>query len=183
MAVPPQVSVILPVFDERENLAPLAREIERAMDGTGASYEVLWIDDASTDGSLEAMRKLAADDPRMRILRHERNAGLSAALDTGFRHARGEVWITMDTDLQHDPADIPMLLDALEAVGCVERRAGRFANSRMISKWMPLLCEGMRLKPGLQRPVIPDCRAVVVAATSRPRRASQSLPAKEPASS
>jgi len=85
--------------------------------------------------------------------------------------------------LDADERGVRLLLDALEAVGCVERRAGRFANSRMISKWMPLLCEGMRLKPGLQRPVIPDCRAVVVAATSRPRRASQSLPAKEPASS
>lgn len=106
--------MILPVFDERDNLAPLAREIGRAMAAVGASYEVVWIDDGSTDGSLEEMRKLAAGEPRMRILRHERNAGLSAALDTGFRHARGEVWITMDTDLQHDPADVPMLLDALE---------------------------------------------------------------------
>ncbi len=104
------VSLVIPVHNEEENLAILAAEIRAALDGSGRSYEVLWIDDASTDGSLAALGRIAVEDPRARVLRLVRSSGQSAALAAGFRNARGEVVVTLDADLQNDPADIPRLL-------------------------------------------------------------------------
>jgi dolichol-phosphate mannosyltransferase len=104
------VSLVIPVHNEEENLAILATEIRAALDGAGRSYEVLWIDDASTDGSLAALGRIAVADPRARVLRLSRSSGQSAALAAGFRNARGEVVVTLDADLQNDPADIPRLL-------------------------------------------------------------------------
>jgi glycosyltransferase involved in cell wall biosynthesis len=110
---PRDVSLVIPVHNEEENLEILAAEIEQALaalDAGGRSYEVLWIDDGSTDGSLEALGRIAARDPRTRVLRLSRNAGQSAALAAGFRNVRGEIVVTLDADLQNDPADIPRLL-------------------------------------------------------------------------
>jgi glycosyltransferase involved in cell wall biosynthesis len=104
------VSLVIPVHNEEENLALLAAEIRAALDGSGRSYEVLWVDDASTDGSLAALGRIAVADPRARVLRLARSSGQSAALAAGFRNARGEVVVTLDADLQNDPADIPRLL-------------------------------------------------------------------------
>jgi glycosyltransferase involved in cell wall biosynthesis len=112
----PEISLIVPVFNEEENLPELDAEIRAAMAGTGRTYELLLVDDGSTDGGPEVMLRLAAADPRVRVLRRRRNAGLSAALDAGFRHARGAVLVTLDADLQNDPADIPRLLAELD--GC-----------------------------------------------------------------
>ena len=112
----PEVSLIVPVFNEEENLHVLAGEIETAMAATPYAYEIVYVDDGSTDGSPEVLRRLAEADPRARILRLRRNSGLSAALDAGFRHARGEVLVSLDSDLQNDPADIPRLL--AELAGC-----------------------------------------------------------------
>jgi glycosyltransferase involved in cell wall biosynthesis len=105
---PCEVSLVIPVHNEEENLPILAAEIQAALDGR--SYEVLWIDDGSTDGSLEALGRIAAGDPRARVLRLARSAGQSAALAAGFRNVRGEIVVTLDADLQNDPADIPRLL-------------------------------------------------------------------------
>jgi glycosyltransferase involved in cell wall biosynthesis len=112
----PEVSLIVPVFNEEENLPVLAGEIEAAMAATPYAYEIVYVDDGSTDGSPEVLRRLADEEPRARILRLRRNSGLSAALDAGFRHARGEVLVSLDSDLQNDPADIPRLL--AELAGC-----------------------------------------------------------------
>ena len=109
----PEVSIVIPVHNEEENLPILAAEIRAALDGTGRSYEVLWVDDGSTDGSLLALAGIALRDPRARVLRLRRNAGQSAALAAGFRSARGEIVVTLDADLQNDPADIPRLLGEL----------------------------------------------------------------------
>jgi glycosyltransferase involved in cell wall biosynthesis len=84
------------------------------MQALGRPYEVLLIDDGSTDGSFAAMIRLASDDPAVRVIRQARNAGQSAALEAGFRHARGAIVVTLDADLQNDPADIPLLLARLE---------------------------------------------------------------------
>jgi glycosyltransferase involved in cell wall biosynthesis len=108
--VPPEVSIVIPVFNEEENLPILAGEIRAALAGTGRSYEVLWVDDGSTDGSLAVLAELARQDPHVRVLRFARNAGQSAALAAGFERARGEIVVTLDADLQNDPADIPRLL-------------------------------------------------------------------------
>lgn len=110
----PRLSVVVPLFDEEDNLPVLDGEIHSALATVGAPYEVLYVDDGSRDGSLAALERLARADARVRVLRHRRNAGQSAGLATGFRAARGEIVITLDADLQNDPADIPRLLAKLD---------------------------------------------------------------------
>jgi len=109
----PEVSLVIPVYNEEESLPTLATEIARAMAGTLRPYEILFVDDGSTDGTPAALAALARTDRRVRVLRQRRNSGQSAALAAGFRHARGEVVVTLDADLQSDPADIPLLLAPL----------------------------------------------------------------------
>jgi dolichol-phosphate mannosyltransferase len=116
--VSPEVSIVIPVYNEEENLPILAAEIRTALAELGWSYEVLWVDDGSTDGSLLALAGLAVRDPRTRVIRLRRNAGQSAALAAGFRSAQGEIVVTLDADLQNDPEDIPRLLAEMERSGC-----------------------------------------------------------------
>lgn len=132
------LSVVIPAYDEKDSLAPLLEEVRAALDGSGLGYEVLFVDDGSTDGSDRVLRDLRAADPRVRVVSLARNAGQSAAMDAGFRRARGDVVVTLDADLQNDPADIPRVLGALD--GCdavvgvrVGRRDGlvRRASSRV----------------------------------------------------
>lgn len=108
----PEISLVIPVFNEEENLPVLADEIARAL--AGREYEVIFVDDGSRDGSLEVLKRLRGEDPRRRVIRLARNSGQSAAFDAGFRAARAPVVVTLDADLQNDPADIPRLLEALE---------------------------------------------------------------------
>ncbi len=128
MDTPPagSVTLLVPVYNERENLAPLHAEIHAVMDGTGRPWELLLVDDGSDDGGAEVMARLAAEDPRVRILTLARRCGQTAALAAGFAAARGEVVVTLDADLQNDPADIPRLLEALgghaAVIGRRERR-------------------------------------------------------------
>lgn len=110
----PRLSIVVPLYNEEENLPALDGEIRAALAPLGLAYEVLYVDDGSTDGSLTALRSLAAADPRIRILRHRKNAGQSAGLASGFRAARGELVATLDADLQNDPADLPRLLAKLD---------------------------------------------------------------------
>jgi len=110
----PRLSVVVPLFDEEENLPLLDAEIHAALAAVGEPYEVLYVDDGSRDGSLAVLERLAAADGRVRVLRHRRNAGQSAGLASGFRAARGEIVVTLDADLQNDPADIPRLLAKLD---------------------------------------------------------------------
>jgi dolichol-phosphate mannosyltransferase len=110
----PEISVVIPVFNEEENLPVLAAEIQGVLRALGRPCEVIFVDDGSTDGSPEVLRRLAQEDPAVRILHQRRNSGQSAALDAGFRFARGGIVVTLDADLQNDPADIPKLLERLE---------------------------------------------------------------------
>jgi dolichol-phosphate mannosyltransferase len=110
----PEISLVIPVYNEEANLPPLVEEIRQTMQPLGRPYEVLLVDDGSTDGSLAAMIRLASQDPALRVIRQARNAGQSAALDAGFRNARGAIVVTLDADLQNDPADIPRLLARLD---------------------------------------------------------------------
>lgn len=110
----PEVSIIVPLYNEEENVPILAAEIAEALEGTGLDYEVLWVDDGSDDGSPRALAELTRRDPRARVLRIRRNSGLSAGLAAGFRHARAPRLVTLDADLQNDPADIPRLLALLD---------------------------------------------------------------------
>jgi len=107
----PELSVVVPVCNEAENVGPLAREIAQALNGR--AFEILFVDDGSTDGTAHAV--LAARDcgiPQIRLLRHSRRSGQSAAISTGVRHARAEWIATLDGDGQNDPADLPKLLAA-----------------------------------------------------------------------
>jgi dolichol-phosphate mannosyltransferase len=119
-ATPAVVSVVLPVFNERDNLGPLLAEIATALRAAGRAFEVLAVDDASTDDSVAVLQKLQAAHAELRILRHRRNCGQSAAYAAGFACARGDVVVTLDADGQNDPHDIPALLEALRpGVDCV----------------------------------------------------------------
>lgn len=133
----PQLSVVIPVYNEQDNLEPLLAELAPVLDGLGRPWEVLFVNDASTDASAQVLARLAAAEPRVRVITHRINSGESAGQASGFRAARGELVLTMDADLQNDPADIPRYLAALGAdLDCVcgyraERQEGwlrRFAS-------------------------------------------------------
>ena len=105
------VSIVLPVFNEQPNLAPVLEELLEAL--SGVEYEVVAVDDGSTDGSGAELRRLAGTYPGLRVLCLATRSGQSAALAAGFTAARGDVVVTLDADGQSDPMEIPMLLDVL----------------------------------------------------------------------
>jgi dolichol-phosphate mannosyltransferase len=119
MSVPagqvPDLSVVLPIYNEEGNLVPLLDEIEGVLQPLGRTFEVLAVDDNSSDGSLAVLKEAKATRPWLRILRHRINQGQSAAFATGFHGARGAVVVTLDADGQNDPHDLPKLLAALTA--------------------------------------------------------------------
>ena len=108
MSATPDVSVVIPVCNEEENVGPLAREIAAAL--AGRDFEVIFVDDGSTDGTAEAVKALRREIPQLRLLRHSFRAGQSAAVCSGVREARAAWIATLDGDGQNDPADIPALL-------------------------------------------------------------------------
>jgi dolichol-phosphate mannosyltransferase len=114
-----EVSVVLPCFNEEECLEGLTAEIVQVLEKLDRPFEVLFVDDCSTDRSAEILERIHAVDPRVRLVRHTVNSGESAAQATGFRQARGGVIVTMDADGQNDPASIPELLGALPGYDCV----------------------------------------------------------------
>ena len=110
----PQVSVLIPVKDEEATLATLVGQIDEAFKPLDTEYEVIFVDDGSTDSSWDVMTRLAADNPRVRAIRFRRNFGKAAALAAAVDEARGERVVTMDADLQDDPAEVPRLLAELD---------------------------------------------------------------------
>jgi glycosyltransferase involved in cell wall biosynthesis len=108
------VSLIIPIYNEWENIPLLHQQITRALDGWQHTYEILCVDDGSTDGSTDRLRELATRDPRVKLVRFRRNYGQTAAMQAGIDHAAGDVLVTLDGDLQNDPADIPLLVARLE---------------------------------------------------------------------
>lgn len=114
MREPPEISFVVPVFNEQENLASLLGELVAAMDRTGRSWEAVFVDDGSTDGSLGVIRRLAGQEPRLRYVAFAENRGQSAAFCAGFDAARAPIVVTMDADLQNDPADVPHLLHVFD---------------------------------------------------------------------
>ena len=109
----PELSVVVPAYNEVESLPPLFAELRAALAATGRTWELLVVDDGSTDGTAEALAAEAARDPRVVPLVLEKNAGQSAALAAGLSRVRGDIVVTLDADLQNDPADLPRLLEAL----------------------------------------------------------------------
>ena len=109
-----ELSVVIPVRNEAPNIAPLVAEIRAALDGV-CDYEIVYVDDGSTDESVAVLRRLAGELPALRLVRHRARCGQSAAIRTGVKAARGQWIATLDGDGQNDPADGPALVDALLA--------------------------------------------------------------------
>src|SRR5688500_11176604 len=109
----PELSLFLPVLDEEENLRPMHAKIREALNELGKTAEVIYVDDGSTDKSLQILREIAAEDERVRVISLRRNYGQTAAMSAGIDAARGEILIPMDADLQNDPKDIARLLEKL----------------------------------------------------------------------
>jgi dolichol-phosphate mannosyltransferase len=134
------LSVTIPVYNEAENIPPLTERLKTALSDWGKPVEIVFIDDGSTDRTLDLLREAQARDPRIRIGHFRRNLGQTAAIAAGFRLARGEAVVTLDGDLQNDPAEIPRLVamlkdwDAVCGVrverqdGIVKRLSSRIAN-------------------------------------------------------
>jgi dolichol-phosphate mannosyltransferase len=107
------ISVVVPVYNEAENLPILVPDLLEVLKGLAKKFEVIFVDDGSSDGSGEVLRGMATRYPSIRILKFKANRGLSAALVAGMREARGDILVTLDSDLQNDPADIPKLVQEL----------------------------------------------------------------------
>ncbi len=109
-----KISVVVPLYNEEESLRPLVQEIKKSVEKLSIDYEILFVDDGSTDKSFSVIKELARNDNKIRYISFRKNYGKSAALDVGFKNVKGDVVITMDADLQDDPAEIPNLLKKLE---------------------------------------------------------------------
>lgn len=108
------LSIVIPIKDERDNITPLHERLTQVLGPMRLSYEIVFVDDGSGDGSFQALEDLARRDPLVKVVRLKRNFGQSAALQAGIDWSAGDIIVTMDGDMQNDPADIPLLLDKLK---------------------------------------------------------------------
>ena len=114
-----EISIIVPVFNEADNVLPMMREVATAMSKAGSEWELVFVDDASTDETPKRIIEAAQAERRVRGLRHQRNAGQSAAVWTGIQATNSPILCTLDGDLQNDPADLPKMIAELERVDFV----------------------------------------------------------------
>jgi glycosyltransferase involved in cell wall biosynthesis len=131
--------VVVPVYNEVENLPPLYAALDAVLPGTGRDYEIILVDDGSRDGSNRVLRSLAAKDRRVKVVELRGNFGQSAAMSAGIQAATGDVVVTMDGDLQNDPADIPMMIAKIEegydlVHGWRKNRQDALVNRKLPSK-------------------------------------------------
>ncbi len=133
----PELSLFLPVLDEEENLRPMHAKIAAALDALGKTAEVIFVDDGSTDKSLEILKEIAASDDRVRVISLRRNYGQTAAMSAGIDAAKGDILIPMDADLQNDPADIRRLLDKLDEGYDVVSGWRKNRQDKLISRKIP----------------------------------------------
>ena len=108
-----KISIVVPVYNEAENVAFLHQKLTAALNALNLPYEIIYVDDGSRDASFELLKQSAGDDARVKLIRFRRNFGQTAAMSAGMAHASGDVVIPMDADLQNDPADIPRLLEKI----------------------------------------------------------------------
>ncbi len=138
------VSIVIPIYNERENIPHLYSKLNDTLPGLGREYELIFVDDGSHDGSLEELRTLAQADHRVKVVRFRRNYGQTAAMQAGLQTASCDVIITMDGDLQNDPADIGMMLEKIDegydlVHGWRKKRKDAWLNRRlpsMIANWI-----------------------------------------------
>lgn len=138
------VSVVVPIYNERDNVGPLYSALTYALRDLGRSYEIVLVDDGSKDGTRQILRTLAAGDPHLRIVLFRRNYGQTAAMAAGFQRSRGRVVVTMDGDLQNDPADVGRLLERIDegfdvVCGWRRNRQDRVATRLLPSRFANLL--------------------------------------------
>jgi glycosyltransferase involved in cell wall biosynthesis len=143
------LSVVIPAYNEVENLTPLLAELRAALGPVPGTHEIVLVDDGSTDGTAARIAEEAARDPRVRPVLLEHNSGQSAALAAGLSRARGRVIVTLDADLQNDPADLPRVLAALENADVVSgvRAERQDSRVRLLSS---------RIANGVRRSVLGD---------------------------
>lgn len=149
----PDLSVVVPLYNEEPNVAELHRELTAALGAWGRPYELLFVDDGSTDGTFPVLQELQAGDPRVRVVALRRNFGQTAAFAAGFAHARGRMVATSDGDLQNDPRDLPMMVGMLEdgrdlVCGWRRRRRDPWLTRRLPSNaanWLISRTTGVKL--------------------------------------
>ncbi|MCJ7482523.1 MAG: glycosyltransferase family 2 protein [Thermodesulfovibrionales bacterium] len=146
------LSVVIPLYNEEENIQLLHERLRNALDPLAQEYEILFVDDGSTDRSLSLLEKIQADDKRVIVLSLRRNFGQTAAFAAGFDFARGDVVVTMDGDLQNDPTDIPKLLEMIKdndlVSGWRKQRKDPFFTRRLpsiIANWLISKVTGVKL--------------------------------------
>ncbi len=108
------LSIVIPLYNEEENVELLYEQLKATLNELGREYEIIIVDDGSTDRSFDVLKRLHEDDKRLKVIRFRRNFGQTAAFAAGFDRSQGQVVITLDADLQNDPADIPLLLEKIE---------------------------------------------------------------------
>jgi len=147
------LSVVIPAYNEEENVPILYEKLKKVLDGLGQDYEIIFVDDGSTDGTYQRLKQLAEKDSKLKIIRFKRNYGQTAAMFASFEHAKGDVIITLDADLQNDPEDIPPLLEKLEegyhvVSGWRKDRKDPFLSRRlpsMVANWLISKITGVHL--------------------------------------
>ena len=150
--MPPDISVVIPIYDEEGNVEPLCRELSAVMTALGRPYEIILVDDGSRDGTYARLAAVYAREPHVRVIRFTRNFGQTAAFAAGFAYARGRLIVTLDGDLQNDPADIPALLELAREHDVVcgwrkHRRDAFFTRHvpSVVANWLLALTSGVRL--------------------------------------
>ncbi len=136
--IAPDISVVIPLYNEEESIPQLYDTLTGVLNEYGRSYEIVIVDDGSKDKSFSLLKNLAREDHRLRVVRFRRNFGQTAAFAAGFDHAKGEVVVTMDADLQNDPRDIPKLMEQVDAgydivSGWRKDRQDRFLDRKLPS--------------------------------------------------
>lgn len=133
------LSVVVPIYNEVENLDPLCNELNKVLPGLGCPYEIILVDDGSTDGSAARLSEIAGLDPRVRVVLFRKNYGQTAAMQAGLQYSSHDVVVTMDGDLQNDPSDIPMMLEKISqgydlVHGWRKERKDAWINRRLPSR-------------------------------------------------
>jgi glycosyltransferase involved in cell wall biosynthesis len=147
------LSVVIPAYNEEENVPILYEKLKKVLDSLGEDYEIIFVDDGSTDGTYQRLKQLAEKDSRLKVIRFKTNYGQTAAMSAGFEHAKGDVIITLDADLQNDPEDIPLLLEKLEegyhvVSGWRKDRKDPFLSRKlpsMVANWLISKITGVHL--------------------------------------
>ena len=148
------LSIIVPLYNEEQNIGPLHRAVVEAVEPLSLSFEIVLVDDGSRDTTFETAKRLALRDPRVRVIKFRRNYGQTPAMVAGIDHARGRVLVTMDGDLQNDPADIPEFLNKIDegydlVAGWRRRRQDKLVSRVLPSKvanWLIARVTGVPIK-------------------------------------